>query len=101
MVASRSPLPAKATTPWTPIGGAACADGAAAEGGGAVSQLRVAALRDLARETAGAQSIGECLRVAARTLDNADLDLAFLLFYAIDDGRRTARLVAYTSIVPG
>ena len=101
MVASRNPLPAKATTPWMPLGGAACADGAAAAEGGALLQLRVAALRDLARDAAGAQSIGECLRVAARSLDKSELDLPFLLFYAIDDTRKTARLVAYTSIVPG
>src|SRR5437867_8862897 len=59
-----------------------------------LAERRTRALRDLAARAGKARSLEEALTHAAQSLSESDLDLAFRLFYAVDDQRREARLVA-------
>ena len=66
-----------------------------------VSQRRARLLRDLAAKGLGAQSLDEAMVYSAQVLADDPFDLPFALFYALDDDRSSARLVAQTGIAPG
>ncbi len=59
------------------------------------------ALRDLAKDAGGAQSIEECLRLGGRSLAASELGLPFLLFYQVDEDGGRASLVAHVGLAPG
>jgi signal transduction histidine kinase len=64
-------------------------------------ERRTRALRDLAARTAKAQTTQEAFSVAAQTLASYDLDLPFVLLYAIDFKKNEALLVGQTGLSPG
>ena len=66
-----------------------------------LAERRTRALRDLAARAGKARSLEEALTLAAQSLSESDLDLPFLLFYAVDDQGREARLVASTGLTAG
>jgi PAS domain S-box-containing protein len=66
-----------------------------------LSERRTRALRDLSARTGKAKSIADVFETAAQTLAEYDLDIPFVLFYALDDDGTRARLAAHAGIAPG
>ena len=58
-----------------------------------LGERRTRALRDLAARTSNAKSVSEALALSAETLGEYDLDLPFVLLYALDSSGDRARLV--------
>jgi PAS domain S-box-containing protein len=65
-----------------------------------LGERRTRGLRDLAARAGRAQSTQEALALAARACEESNLDLPFVLFYAIEAGKE-ARLVAQAGLAPG
>ena len=63
-----------------------------------LSERRTRALRDLAAHTSKAKSVSEALSLSAQSLDAHDLDLPFVLLYALDPDGHQARLVGATGL---
>lgn len=63
-----------------------------------LSARRTRALRDLNGHTSKAKSVGEALSLAAQSLAECDLDLPFVLLYALDPDGVRARLVGATGV---
>ena len=61
-----------------------------------LSERRTRTLRDLSAQTGKAKSVSEALSFAAQTLAEYDLDLPFVLLYALDADGDQARLVGAT-----
>jgi len=66
-----------------------------------LAERRTRALRDLAARAGKARSLEEAFTLAAQSLSESDLDLPFLLCYAVDDRGREARLVAGNGLAAG
>jgi PAS domain S-box-containing protein len=66
-----------------------------------LSERRTRALRDPAARTGKAKSVAEALDLTGQTLAGYDLDLPFVLLYAIDPDGQQARLVATTGLPAG
>jgi signal transduction histidine kinase len=64
-------------------------------------ERRTRALRDLAARTGKAQTTQEVFTAAAQTLAGNDLDLPFVLLYAIDLKKNEGRLVGNTGLTVG
>ncbi|HET8938471.1 MAG TPA: ATP-binding protein [Polyangiales bacterium] len=62
------------------------------------AQRRLRVLHTLATTALGAESRQACLELAARALAGAALDLAFVLFYELDEACSEARLTAQTGL---
>ncbi|MEO6057439.1 MAG: hypothetical protein ABIQ49_11410, partial [Gemmatimonadales bacterium] len=65
-----------------------------------LAQRRTRALRDLAARGGDAKSPDAAMQVAAEVLAAYEFDLPFVLLYAFDDDRRTARLVGLSGLTP-
>ena len=65
-----------------------------------LSERRTRTLRDLAARTSNAKTIDEALALSAQTLAEYDLDLPFVLLYALDPDGHHARLVGTTGLAP-
>ena len=63
-----------------------------------LSQRRTRALRDLAAQTSKAKSVPEVLALSAQILAEYDLDLPFVLIYALEPHSDRARLVSATGL---
>ena len=63
-----------------------------------LSERRTRALRDLTAQTSKAKSVSEALALSAQALAEYDLDLSFVLLYALDTDGDQARLVGATSL---
>ena len=59
-----------------------------------LGERRTRALRDLAARTSNAKSVNEALALSAETLAEYNLDLPFVLLYALDSSGDRARLVS-------
>src|SRR2546425_12535993 len=66
-----------------------------------LAERRTRALRDLAACAGKARSLEQAFTLAAQSLSESGLDLPFLLFYAVDDQGREAKLVAGTGLAAG
>jgi PAS domain S-box-containing protein len=66
-----------------------------------LSERRTRALRDLSARTGRAKTIADVFAFAAQTLSEYDLDLPFVLFYALDADGRQAELAAHAGCVAG
>lgn len=66
-----------------------------------LAERRLRALHELCQATAYAVSVDACLDAAATSLGPSELELPFLLFYALDDEAQSARLAAYAGLLPG
>jgi PAS domain S-box-containing protein len=66
-----------------------------------LAERRTRALRDLADRASNAQFVEEALGAAAGSLASCELDLPFVLFYAIDPQGKEARLIASSGLPPG
>ncbi len=66
-----------------------------------LAERRTRALRDLAARAGKARSLEEAFTLAAQSLSESELDLPFLLCYAVDDQGREARLVVGTGLAAG
>ncbi|MBC7699587.1 ATP-binding protein [Aquabacterium sp.] len=65
-----------------------------------ISERRTRALRDLAARTSKAKTVDEALALSAQTLSEYDLDLPFVLLYALEPDGHQARLVGTTGLKP-
>ncbi len=63
-----------------------------------LSERRTRALRDLASQTSNAESVSAALALSAQILAGYDLDLPFVLFYALEPHGDQARLVGATGL---
>ena len=63
-----------------------------------LGERRTRALRDLAAQTSKAKSVTEVLALSAQTLAEYDLDLPFVLIYALEPDADQARLVGATGL---
>ena len=63
-----------------------------------ISERRTRALRDLAFQTSQAKSVREALCLSAQSLAQYDLDLPFVLLYALESDGNQARLVGATEL---
>ena len=63
-----------------------------------LAQRRTRALRDLVAQTSKAKSVTEVLALSAQTLAEYDLDLPFVLIYALERHGDQARLVSATGL---
>src|SRR5439155_27354821 len=59
------------------------------------------AMRDPAARAGKSRSLEEAFTPAAQSLSDSELDLPFLLFYAVDDQGLEARLIAGTGLAAG
>ncbi len=66
-----------------------------------LGERRTRALRDLAARTSKAKSVSEALALSAQTLAEYDLDLPFVLLYAVDSNGLVARLVGTAGLKAG
>ena len=64
-----------------------------------LGERRTRALRDLVVRTSKAKSVSEALALSALALAEYDLDLPFVLIYALDPDAQLARLVGRTGLV--
>ena len=65
-----------------------------------LGERRIRALRDLSARTSKAKSVDEALSLSAQTLAEYDMDLPFVLFYAIDANGHQARLIGSSGLAP-
>lgn len=63
-----------------------------------LSERRTRALRDLAAQTSQAKSVHEALSLSAQSLAQYNLDLPFVLLYALEPDGNPARLVGATDL---
>ena len=63
-----------------------------------LSERRTRALRDLAAQTSQAKSVHEALSLSAQSLAQYNLDLPFVLLYALEPDGNRARLVGATDL---
>ena len=63
-----------------------------------LSERRTRTLRDLTAQTSKARSVSEALSLSAHALAEYDLDLPFVMLYALDTDGDQARLVASTGL---
>ncbi|HYO51486.1 ATP-binding protein [Archangium sp.] len=66
-----------------------------------LSERRTRALRDLAARTGKAKTLDDAFTLAAQTLADDELDLPFVLFYALDAEGRYARLAGSMGLTAG
>ncbi len=66
-----------------------------------LAERRTRALRDLASRTGKAKETVEALSVAAQVLSSYDLDLPFVLLYALDSAGEEGWLVGNAGLAPG
>jgi len=66
-----------------------------------LSERRTRALRDLSARTGKAKSVEEALALSAQTLTDYDLDLPFVLLYALNPSGQQARLIGSTGLKAG
>jgi diguanylate cyclase (GGDEF)-like protein/PAS domain S-box-containing protein len=66
-----------------------------------LAQRRALLIRDIALQSAKAQSVQEVFALSAEVLSENDLDIPFALFYLFDAGRTQARLVAAAGVPAG
>lgn len=66
-----------------------------------LSERRTRTLRDLAARTGNAKTLEEALELASQTLADSELDIPFVLFYAVENEREEARLIAATGVDRG
>jgi len=69
--------------------------------GSVLGERRLKTLRELAARAAGVRSAKEACQVAAATLGENDTDVAFALFYLLDEVGRQATLAGASGLRPG
>ena len=69
--------------------------------GRVLGERRLKTLRELAARSAGVRSAREACQVAAATLDENGHDVAFALFYLLDEAGRRATLAGASGLHPG